>query len=658
MLIPLGNDRPTTRMPVVTWALLVINTLAFMRYGFPGLTYLIMPHPWGFTPANFSVVALFTSMFMHVNFLHLLGNMIYLWVFGNNVEEVFGHTGFLALYLGTGIAAGLTHYVFNLSSTIPAMGASGAISGVLGAYLILFASSRVKVLMWIWWYIRVFWIHAGWFLGFYFALQMSLALVPKGGGGGVAYWAHIGGFAAGLAATLILQMRGVIERPKQPGAPGKGALSEALKEAIRERDMGLTAGGGSVGEASQYAAKEPAARISEILERISSGKFDEAIMLARREERMRLKHPSDAWQLARVADAFYQKGIHRTALQVYEESLSRAHEQDERVAELSFRAGMIASRHVRDMIAAERLLSDAANRHADARWRVAADNELGRIRENLKRTSITDGGGFVEGPCAIIRQTADPVDIAKIGTLVATTTGRVLAEVTLLLRRSVGFVATNVDPVTAGKLAMQLQEMGMPVLVVPESKLVALPEACEVVSAAVWPDHIALFNNDGEEILKKWDHTFYASAGFVQVSQRKRVPDEFGSSMPRYMGMGSFTRGGFVQVDDGMRWKYKDTQVTKIVLDMFTLRPFQCWRIFEDKVTLSGSQQALTYSRSLNFRRLLTDLTLHGRTVPTNEGVHLIASQAPARRCRGVTFNGIEDFERYNYWRLQLEQYG
>jgi len=143
----------------------------------------------------------FTSMYLHGGWMHLLGNMLYLWIFGNNIEDSMGHLRFIFFYLLAGLAAAITHLIFNPDSTVPTIGASGAVSGILGAYLILFPHARVQTLFILGWFFRILSIPAWILLFFWIGLQfLNQASVPSDPTtGGVAYAAHIGGFLAGIA---------------------------------------------------------------------------------------------------------------------------------------------------------------------------------------------------------------------------------------------------------------------------------------------------------------------------------------------------------------------------------------------------------------------------------------------------------------------------
>jgi membrane associated rhomboid family serine protease len=215
-VIPLRDTIPSRTAPVVTVALIAVNVLVFLheatlgpqlpqfieRYGLVPYVFVHWGEQFGgpFDPARF--LPLFTSMFWHGGWGHLLGNMLYLWIFGDNVEDRLGHARFLLFYVGCGLVAALTQVALSPESTVPTVGASGAIAGVLGAYLISFPRSRVLTLVLIW----PVEIPAIAYLVFWFVLQVLSGVSSLGQSdlsGGVAWWAHIGGFLAGIAAVAL-----------------------------------------------------------------------------------------------------------------------------------------------------------------------------------------------------------------------------------------------------------------------------------------------------------------------------------------------------------------------------------------------------------------------------------------------------------------------
>jgi membrane associated rhomboid family serine protease len=208
-MLPIGDDDSNRRtFPIVTYALIALNVLVFLLELSSGDAFITQ---WSFVPARFAAnpgrefITIFSSMFMHAGWLHLLGNMLYLFIFGDNVEDRLGHLKYLVFYLLCGIAATFAQYMFSLGSDVPNLGASGAIAGVLGAYIVMFPGERVRVLMGR----AIVQMSALVVIGFWIVLQFISSLSTftassQTGGGGVAYMAHIGGFLAGIVLTFLL----------------------------------------------------------------------------------------------------------------------------------------------------------------------------------------------------------------------------------------------------------------------------------------------------------------------------------------------------------------------------------------------------------------------------------------------------------------------
>ena len=219
-MFPMRDDIPSRSFPFVSYAILALNVLAFFYELSLGNGTARFVTQWGIVPERFTfgdsreVATLFTSMFLHGGWGHLFSNMLYLWIFGDNVEDRIGHLAFLLFYLGTGAAAALTHIATNAGSAIPTLGASGAVAGVLGAYLVLYPHARVQTLLPTF-PIMVAMVPAILFLGIWFVMQLfsgAIQLSVAGRGtGGVAFLAHVGGFVAGamfgLFARAIPQRR-------------------------------------------------------------------------------------------------------------------------------------------------------------------------------------------------------------------------------------------------------------------------------------------------------------------------------------------------------------------------------------------------------------------------------------------------------------------
>jgi membrane associated rhomboid family serine protease len=234
-MIPLHDDNPTTISPVLTIGIIGLCSLvflwqqtlseqafvtAFYSYGVvPAVLFdnAELPAQMARIPPELSIV---TSMFMHGGWLHIVGNMLYLWIFGNNIEDRLGHVRFVLFYLLSGTAAALTQSLINTHSEVPMVGASGAIAGVLGAYLVLFPRAHVLVLIPLGFFTQLVRLPAMLVLGFWFVLQfLQGGLMAPGDEGGVAYWAHIGGFVAGVVLIFVLGGRPPSASPWQRRGP-------------------------------------------------------------------------------------------------------------------------------------------------------------------------------------------------------------------------------------------------------------------------------------------------------------------------------------------------------------------------------------------------------------------------------------------------------
>jgi membrane associated rhomboid family serine protease len=209
-LIPLRDIIPSRTTPVVTIALIAINVLVFLYELSLGRDVDAFTLYWGLVPAAFSWVTVFTSMFLHGGVLHVAGNMLYLWIFGDNVEDRMGHGRFLVFYLLCGVAAALAQTITTPDSVVPMVGASGAIAGVMGAYFVLYPKSRIVTLIPLFFFFQVIEVPAILFLGIWFLMQFisglgSIVTVTGQSGGGVAFWAHVAGFVAGISGVVVFR---------------------------------------------------------------------------------------------------------------------------------------------------------------------------------------------------------------------------------------------------------------------------------------------------------------------------------------------------------------------------------------------------------------------------------------------------------------------
>lgn len=213
-MFPIRDHNPSGRTPYVVYALMAVNILAYFYYSASYASpraLALFYDAYAVVPAEISkgngFETLFTSMFIHAGLMHLGGNMLFLWIFGDNLEDEMGHLTFLAFYLASGIGAGLIHVYSAPGSWVPTVGASGAIAGVMGGYLLMFPKARVDILLVLIIYFRIFTIPAFVMLGLWLVMQFFGGLGADPDQGGVAYWAHAGGFAVGLVLCLPLWLR-------------------------------------------------------------------------------------------------------------------------------------------------------------------------------------------------------------------------------------------------------------------------------------------------------------------------------------------------------------------------------------------------------------------------------------------------------------------
>ncbi|MFK7938310.1 MAG: rhomboid family intramembrane serine protease [Roseovarius sp.] len=213
-MLPIRDHNPSGRTPYVTYALMAINIVVFLSYvsmfNDPRALNAFF-YEWSMVPVLVTMEGTYhtmiTSMFLHGGWLHLAGNMLFLWIFGDNMEDEMGHFWYLVFYLAAGVGAGLAHVVTGPYSQVPTVGASGAIAGVMGGYLLLFPKAKVDILLILIVFFRIIPIPAWIMLAIWFALQFFGGLSADPNTGGVAYWAHAGGFIAGLILTLPLFIR-------------------------------------------------------------------------------------------------------------------------------------------------------------------------------------------------------------------------------------------------------------------------------------------------------------------------------------------------------------------------------------------------------------------------------------------------------------------
>jgi len=216
-MIPLRDLNPRRRFPLMTIVFILLNVLVFVyELLLPSENALdSLVFTWGLIPARLmqwdtmAVLTVFTSMFIHSGFMHIIGNMLYLWIFGDNIESALGSLRFTIFYLLCGVGAALGQVLIDPASEVPMVGASGAISGVMGAYLVLYPRAQVETILFLGYFLRLVRLPAIVVLGMWIVLQLfsGLASLSTSASGGVAFFAHVGGFVAGVLLVLVLRRR-------------------------------------------------------------------------------------------------------------------------------------------------------------------------------------------------------------------------------------------------------------------------------------------------------------------------------------------------------------------------------------------------------------------------------------------------------------------
>lgn len=235
-MLPIGDENPRGSTPIVNYLLIAANVAVFLyEFMLPDISFEGLIVKYGFVPASLSsnisaltVATIFTSMFLHADITHIFGNMLFLYIFGDNIEDAIGHLPYFLFYMTCGVAASFFQLITDPLSTIPAIGASGAISGVLGAYILLYPKARVRTLVFLGFFITFARIPALIYLGIWFLYQILYASLPEVSG--VAYWAHIGGFITGL---VIMRLYPWKRKPIPPPPPPPAYPIQELPQPYR-----------------------------------------------------------------------------------------------------------------------------------------------------------------------------------------------------------------------------------------------------------------------------------------------------------------------------------------------------------------------------------------------------------------------------------------
>jgi membrane associated rhomboid family serine protease len=403
MFLPIGDENPNERTPWVHYGILGANVAVYLYTLSLGRDVGKFFQAWGLVPARFSVLKMFTSMYIHGGIAHVFGNMLFLWIVGDNVEDRLGHLGYLVFYHLAGVAACLAQAAWTTKASLPLVGASGAISGVMGAYAVFFPRAKIKIWYWVWFFAGVTYVSAIWAVGFWFLEQVLLRTLA--GPTGVAYEAHVGGVVFGVASALVLRkwvLKGYDSVRRVVRPPGAPAAHRGLADEEESWSPGTWR---PVNGAERVRPVEVEVRdalpAEPVPEELATGVDDNAaitgaldaadVQLAYRYFTRATSggaHTAlDEATVLRLGEALLVAGRYGPAARVYEVVVETFPESVD-AAEAAFRLGTILSRQFRDYARARTYLTLALETHSDPRRRRQALDELKLIDAYLRRIAL------------------------------------------------------------------------------------------------------------------------------------------------------------------------------------------------------------------------------------------------------------------------------
>jgi len=406
LFIPYADDNPTSRTPVVTYGIIGLNALVFLVANIFGSgSFGELPRrvamEFGLVPNQAVWYTFFTSMFLHGNTMHIVGNMVFLWVAADNIEDKIGHLPFLAFYLFAGLFADGAYMLFTQGAGgVPLVGASGAIAGVLGAYMVLFPKARIRIFYWIFIIVGVLRVESRWFLGYWIVSNLFnwLVLAPNYITG-VAYAAHVGGFAVGVAAAAVVKGRlrqasRVTRMDEHTGFAPRGAVRKQQAEqkysAPRPRPPTIDAEPIRATGPEFVSPRMKTQRDGEgffgieeaITENVKKGRLEAA--LDRYEDYLRMRHakPLPGWAQIEISAELFRRNDHEGALKAYRRYLAH-YPAGPDAPEAKFRLGIILARHRNEYFRAREYLLQATIEHHSPEIVAFARKELERIQQFL-----------------------------------------------------------------------------------------------------------------------------------------------------------------------------------------------------------------------------------------------------------------------------------
>lgn len=613
--LPYRDENPTKSPPVSTLTIILVNVAIFVQFGWSS-SYEAIVREFGFVPSHAALPPAFTSMFLHADLFHLIGNMWYLWLFGDNVEDRL-RWWYPFFYIGAGLCATLIH-LWSIPAEayeIPTIGASGAISGVLGAYMVWFPRARIRC----YYGYLVFrpitvGINALLFFGAWFLLQLVGGSF-SGMGGGIAYGAHIGGFLCGVGIALCVSALEPSPTATRPSSTGPAGALPTPQPATR-----------SWADARQ-----------EVATSLHAGDGFAAVQAYRRNRR---RFPYDVLEPDRqlaIARLLEEQRQSHLAVDAYRAFLKRyaLHQQ---AAFVHYRLGSLYAEAFRDPGRAIQSFRDALRRQAllANADRADAQQRMEQLETHLQATFVEPSSPGSSERFTILQETSDPIRWHEVGPLLARLRQQNAAQVIEAWRTRPGFLLEGIDGVSAHRAAEALQHLGLPVLVVAQSRLAVVPPAA-VVTGGSWQSEELRLETAGAPRTVPWSRVLLLSCCQLRMAARE----------PHAQPM-------------------KDAGQYRRILEVCLVDPAERFRIDGSRVQCDGSEFHATSPAILQaveaiepsagqeasgFHRLVEEFVRAAPGVSISDGVHAILF---GDSWETATFDTLQDADRYHEWQLQL----
>lgn len=389
----------------------------------------------------------------------------------------------------------------------------------------------------------------------------------------------------------------------------------------------------------------------EILGALEGGRLDQALGLYQDYQRGLVVKPLKSKVHLAVGEAYQKAGNMGRAIEAYNRFLRQARRHSS-TGEVNFRLGFIYSRSLRDYAKARRYLRAAIRFHPVEAKRNQAEEELNEVENYLERVFIpSDEDVDIGEPYAVIRQTDERIDISQVGRLVAKALDVPLAQATRELRRSPGVLVEELEGTRAVGLARSLQEINIPVLVIKRKDLVSLPQPQAATSADFDAGGLR-FLVARQVVTRRWEDVLLISGGRVETERREKIVERG----PRryYGGVGRSP----IQYDDGRRVRYKAVKESELLVDFFMVEPWSAYRIKQRHFNIRLARERLGKKAPTSFLATARKILKFGHGLAMSKGMLLLGRKATTRQWREATFRSLEEFEKYNWWLLQLEEYG